>query len=107
MCSSDLFGEEGPAQREAVHAADEFAVPPGLDAVRVTAPVHGLEHVDDRVVDPGLAPAGLGFGATADDLAEGGIDPAVIAAEIDLEEIAAARSRVPSLRHDRPFTAPA
>ena len=36
-------------------------------------------------------------------LAEGGIEPAVLIAEIDPAEVAAARSRIPSLRHGRRF----
>ncbi len=34
-------------------------------------------------------------------LAEGGTEPGVVVAEIDLEDVARARGRVPSLRHDR------
>ena len=37
-------------------------------------------------------------------LAEGGVQPSVIFADIDLQAIEDARSRVPSLGHDRPFT---
>jgi predicted amidohydrolase len=36
-------------------------------------------------------------------LAEGGTDPGVIFANIDLNQVAEVRARVPSLRHDRPF----
>ncbi len=36
-------------------------------------------------------------------LAEGGVHPSVIFADVDLNEIASVRSRVPSLRHDRAF----
>ncbi len=36
-------------------------------------------------------------------LAEGGVEPGVITADIDLEELNEARRRVPSLTHDRPF----
>ena len=36
-------------------------------------------------------------------LAEGGVDPAVVMADIDLAAIAAARSRIPSLQHGRRF----
>lgn len=36
-------------------------------------------------------------------LAEGGTEPGVVLADLDLAEIAAARSRVPSLRHGRRF----
>jgi predicted amidohydrolase len=37
-------------------------------------------------------------------LAEGGVQPGVIFADIDLQAIEDVRSRVPSLGHDRPFT---
>jgi len=36
-------------------------------------------------------------------LAEGGTEPGVILAEIDLDDVERARGRVPSLRHDREF----
>ncbi|MFH1557588.1 MAG: nitrilase-related carbon-nitrogen hydrolase, partial [Pseudomonadota bacterium] len=36
-------------------------------------------------------------------IAEGGTDPGVILAEIDLKEVAAARRRIPSLQHGRRF----
>ncbi len=36
-------------------------------------------------------------------LAEAGVEPGVITADIDLEELSEARRRVPSLIHDRPF----
>ena len=36
-------------------------------------------------------------------LAEAGVEPGVITADIDLEELNEARRRVPSLTHDRPF----
>ena len=36
-------------------------------------------------------------------LADGGEDQGVITAEVDLDEVAAARRRIPSLSHDRPF----
>lgn len=37
-------------------------------------------------------------------IAEAGTDPCVITAEIDPAQVVAARGRVPSLMHDRPFT---
>lgn len=40
-------------------------------------------------------------------LADGGTGPGGVAAVIDLDEVAAARARIPSLTHDRPFEAPA
>jgi predicted amidohydrolase len=36
-------------------------------------------------------------------LAEGGTEPGVIVADLDLDQIAEVRSRLPALRHDRPF----
>ncbi|MDX2259954.1 MAG: carbon-nitrogen hydrolase family protein [Hyphomicrobiaceae bacterium] len=36
-------------------------------------------------------------------IAEGGTEPAVIVADLDLAEVDRVRDRVPSLRHDRPF----
>ena len=39
-------------------------------------------------------------------LADGGTEPGVILADLDLEEVAKARARVPSLSHDRGFDGP-
>jgi predicted amidohydrolase len=39
-------------------------------------------------------------------LAEGGVDPGVIVADIDPALVADARGRVPNLQHDRPFKGP-
>ena len=39
-------------------------------------------------------------------LADGGTEPGVVLAEIDLTMVASARGRVPSLSHDREFTGP-
>lgn len=39
-------------------------------------------------------------------LADGGDAPGVTLAELDLAEVAAARGKIPSLTHDRPFEAP-
>jgi len=41
-----------------------------------------------------------------DILAEGGTDPQVVMAELDLDDIGAARGRVPALHHDHPFAPP-
>jgi predicted amidohydrolase len=68
----------------------------------VMAPAQGGVHANGRRTYG----HSLIIGPWGDILAEGGIDPGVVAAEIDLDDIAAARSRVPSLRHDRPFSAP-
>jgi len=37
-------------------------------------------------------------------LADGGADPGIIYADIDLERVAKVRGRIPSLKHERPFT---
>ena len=37
-------------------------------------------------------------------LADGGEEPGVVTAEIDLGEVARVRAKIPSLRHDRPFS---
>lgn len=39
-----------------------------------------------------------------DVIAEGGVEPGVVLAEIDLAHVANARARIPALVHDRPFT---
>jgi len=39
-------------------------------------------------------------------LAEGGTEPGIVMAEIDPARAAEARAKIPSLRHDRPFTLP-
>ncbi len=37
-------------------------------------------------------------------LADGGVEPGIIYADIDLSEVDKARSMIPALKHDRPFT---
>ncbi len=39
-------------------------------------------------------------------LGDGGTDPGVVMARIDLDQVAQARARIPSLDHDRPFAPP-
>jgi predicted amidohydrolase len=39
-----------------------------------------------------------------DVLAEGGIEPGIILADLDLNKVEEARARIPALQHDRPFT---
>jgi deaminated glutathione amidase len=41
-----------------------------------------------------------------DILAEAGVEPGVITAELNLEEIGAVRARLPSLQHDRDYGLP-
>lgn len=68
----------------------------------VFAPAQCGKHADGRttfghslIIDP--------WGAV---LADGGTEPGIIVAEIDPAKVDEARSRVPSLRHDRDFEAP-
>ena len=68
----------------------------------VIAPAQGGVHVNGRrtyghslIVSP-----------WGEILAEAGTDPGVILAEIDTDESVAARSRIPSLQHDRAFAGP-
>jgi predicted amidohydrolase len=68
----------------------------------VVAPAQGGTHANGRKTFG----HSLIVGPWGDILAEGGVDPGVIAAELDLDEVAAARTRLPSLHHDRPFTPP-
>src|SRR5215471_1414873 len=68
----------------------------------VMAPAQGGTHANGRQTYG----HSLIIGPWGDVLAEGGVDPAVVAAEIDLDDIAAARGRVPALHHDRPFSPP-
>lgn len=46
------------------------------------------------------------IGPWGDVLAEGGTEPGVILAELDLDAVGEARARIPSLQHDRPYGGP-
>jgi predicted amidohydrolase len=67
----------------------------------VVAPAQGGTHANGRKTYG----HSLIIGPWGDVLAEAGVDPGIITAELDLGEIAAVRSRLPSLHHDRPFGA--
>jgi predicted amidohydrolase len=69
----------------------------------VVAPAQGGTHSNGRKTYG----HSLIVGPWGDILAEAGTEPGVISAEIDLEDVAAVRARLPSLQHDRPFSAPA
>jgi predicted amidohydrolase len=69
----------------------------------VVAPAQGGTHANGRKTYG----HSLIVGPWGDILAEAGTDPGFISAELDLGEIAAARARLPSLHHDRPFSSPA
>ena len=72
------------------------------NAAFVLAPAQGGLHANGRRTYG----HSLIVGPWGDILVEGGTDPGVFAADIDLGDIAAARAHVPSLQHDRPFTPP-
>jgi predicted amidohydrolase len=66
----------------------------------IIAPNQCGHHCDKRysfghslIIDP--------WGAT---LADGGAEPGIVYADIDLERVADARSRIPSLQNERAFT---
>jgi hypothetical protein len=82
------FGEECAPQRKAVEPADELALAPALHAMRLAASRKGIEDIDDRTVDPGLAAALTRFRAAADDVGECRVDA-------DLEAVAFHRLRQP------------
>ena len=67
------FGCEQPANTEAVDAADEFSIAPGLDAVGPTKLVETSVGPLDSVVDPAVRSGR--FGAPGDDLVERSVDP--------------------------------
>ena len=69
----------------------------------VVAPAQGGTHPNGRKTYG----HSLIVGPWGDILAEAGTDPGFIAAELDLGDVADARARLPSLHHDRPFSAPA
>jgi deaminated glutathione amidase len=48
----------------------------------------------------------LAIGPWGDVLADGGTEPGVTLVDLDLAEVARARSRIPALTHDRKFSAP-
>ena len=65
----------------------------------VVAPAQGGTHANGRKTYG----HSLIIGPWGDVLAEAGTDPGFISAELDLEEVAAVRARLPSLHHDRPI----
>jgi deaminated glutathione amidase len=67
----------------------------------VIAPAQGGRHANGR----STYGHSMIVGPWGDVLAEAGVDPGFITTDIDLEQVAAVRARVPSLQHDRPFSA--
>ena len=68
----------------------------------VVAPAQGGTHANGRKTYG----HSLIVGPWGEILAEAGTEPGIVAAELDLEEIAGVRARLPSLHHDRPFSDP-
>jgi predicted amidohydrolase len=68
----------------------------------VIAPAQGGKHANGR----STYGHSMIVGPWGEVLAEAGTEPGVIIADIDLDEVTAVRARVPSLQHDRPFSAP-
>ena len=68
----------------------------------VIAPAQGGKHANGR----STYGHSMIVGPWGDIFAETGTEPGFITADIDLEQVAAVRARVPSLQHDRPFSAP-
>jgi deaminated glutathione amidase len=69
------------------------------NACFIVAPAQGGTHANGRKTYG----HSLIAGPWGEILAEAGTDPGVIVADLDLDEIARVRSRLPALRHDRPF----
>jgi len=66
----------------------------------VLAPAQGGIHANGRKTYG----HSLIVGPWGEILGEAGTDPGFVSAELDLDEIAAVRERLPSLHHDRPFS---
>ena len=69
------LAEERGAERDAVEAADQAPLGPGLDAVGVALPVQRAVEPDQVVVEPGAGPLRARLGAGLDDRAERAVDP--------------------------------
>jgi deaminated glutathione amidase len=68
----------------------------------VIAPAQGGKHANGR----STYGHSMIVGPWGEVLAEAGTDPGIVVADIDLDEVTAVRTRIPSLTHDRPFSAP-
>jgi predicted amidohydrolase len=102
--------------------AEILAVPAAF--TRVTGEAHWHVLLRARAIENGafvIAPAQAGrhkdgretfghslvVGPWGEILAEGGTEPGVVAAVLDLSAVKSARQRIPSLQHDRRFSPPA
>jgi len=83
------LAEKRAAERNAVEAAHEFSVAPGFDGVAMAAAEKFAVEPPDALVDPGLAPAGRGGGASVDDRVE-------VAVGVNLEAIGTNGARKPA-----------
>ena len=83
------FAEEGGAEADAVEAADQLSVAPGLDGVAGADVEQLAVEPADALVDPGLRPRRGGVGAAVDDRLEIGVDA-------DLELARGDRARQPA-----------
>lgn len=68
----------------------------------VIAPAQGGKHANGR----STYGHSMIVGPWGEVLAEAGTEPGIVTADIDLDEVTAAQERIPSLTHDRPFSAP-
>jgi deaminated glutathione amidase len=112
-------------RRLAQGGAQIITVPAAFN--HITGDAHWEVLLRARAIETGcfiLAPAQTGFHAESggkgrrthghslvvtpwgDVAADGGIDPGLTYAELDMREVTRARARVPSLDHDRPFEGP-
>src|SRR3954452_9162992 len=84
------FAEEHAPERDAVQAAAQRAVDPGLDRMRVTCSVQASVRIEHVVRDPGARLSGTRLRAGAHHLQKTGIDPYLV---IPLAQPLAERSR--------------
>lgn len=68
----------------------------------VIAPAQGGKHANGR----STYGHSMIVGPWGEILGEAGTEPGVITADLDLDQVTAVHARVPSLQHDRPFSAP-
>jgi predicted amidohydrolase len=107
-----LFRSLAKAGAEIITVPSAFTVPTGEahwhvllraraieNACFIVAPAQGGLHENGRKTYG----HSLMVGPWGEVLAEGGVDPGIIMADLDLDLIAEVRSRLPALRHDRAF----
>lgn len=123
VCYDLRFGQLH--RRLAQTGADILTVPAAFN--HITGAAHWQVLLQARAIETGcfvLAPAQTGFHAETQGkgrrthghslvvdpwgqvVADGGTDPGVIFADLDMAAVAEARRRIPSLTHDRAFTGP-